>query len=124
MFGCDICQEVCPWNRRSRRRVPPDPLGLRARLAPRQEWLRPTLRWLLELDEEAFRRVSRKTALRRSKWQGLLRNALVAAGNSGDPTLAGPIECHLDSDDPVIAEHAAWALAQLTGRRAASDAKA
>jgi len=112
-FGCDVCQEVCPWNRRERREVPPDAHGLRGRLAPRAEWRRPALRWLLELDEEAWRRATRRTALRRARWRGLLRNALVAAGNSGDRELAPLVARHAASADALVAEHARWALARL-----------
>lgn len=113
VFGCDVCQEVCPWNTRSRRAVPPDRAGLRAALAPRPEWVRPALAWLLALDEEAWRAATRRGALRRAKHRGLLRNALVAAGNSGDPALVPLVEHHAASPDPGIAEHARWALARL-----------
>ena len=115
LFGCDICQEVCPWNLRERRRVPADPLGLRARLAPRSAWLRPSLVWVLGLTEEAWREVTRKTALRRTKHRGLLRNALVAAGNSGDVALAPHVRRHAEGPDPLLAEHARWALERLGG---------
>jgi epoxyqueuosine reductase len=108
-----VCQEVCPWNRRERRTLPPDPLGLRARIAPRPEWRRPALRWLLELDEAAWRSATRGTALRRARWRGLLRNALVAAGNSGDAALAPFVRRHAEGGDPLLAEHARWALARL-----------
>ena len=115
LFGCDICQEVCPWNLRERRRVPADDLGLRARLAPRSAWLRPSLVWVLGLTEEAWREVTRKTALRRTKHRGLLRNALVAAGNSGDVALAPHVRRHAEGPDPLLAEHARWALERLGG---------
>src|SRR5262249_39554382 len=85
--GCDGWQEVCPWNLRERRRIPADDHGLRARLAPREAWVAPTLAWLLALDEESWRAATRRTALRRARYRGLLRNALVAAGNSGDASL-------------------------------------
>ncbi|HXV37520.1 MAG TPA: tRNA epoxyqueuosine(34) reductase QueG [Myxococcota bacterium] len=113
VFGCDVCQEVCPWNRRGRRQIPPDPLGLRARVAPRAHWIRPSLAWILALDEESWRRATRNTALRRARFRGLIRNALIAAGNARDPELAGSISRHLESADPLLAEHARWALAQL-----------
>lgn len=113
LFGCDVCQEVCPWNLRERREVPPDPLGLRARLAPREAWVRPSLDWVLGLSEDDWRGVTRRTALRRTKHRGLLRNALVAAGNSGDATLVPLVRRHAEGDDPLLAEHARWALARL-----------
>jgi len=112
-FGCDICQEVCPWNLRERRSVPPDPLGLRARLTERGVWRRPALAWLLGLGEDAWRRATRHTALRRARYQGLMRNALVAAGNSGDRTLIPLLRERARSDDVLIAEHARWALERL-----------
>lgn len=114
VFGCDVCQTVCPWNRRRPRETPADPLGLRARLAPRAAWREPTLRWLLELDEETFREHARKTAIKRTGYVGLLRNTLVAAGNSGDPSLRDAVARHVANEDPVVAEHARWALDRLT----------
>ncbi len=112
VFGCDLCQEVCPWNRRRGR--PAEPVaGLGEGFAPRDAWRAPTLRWLLGLDESAWRAATRHSALRRAKHRGLLRNALVAAGNSGDRSLIAAVEPHAGSEDPVIAEHAGWALSRL-----------
>lgn len=119
VFGCDVCQEVCPWNTRERREVPPDTSGLRARLAPRQAWREPSLAWLLGLDEDAWRAATRRTALRRTKHRFLLRNALVAAGNAADASLVPLVARHAASDDPLVAEHARWALARL--RASAED---
>ncbi|MBW2313270.1 MAG: tRNA epoxyqueuosine(34) reductase QueG [Deltaproteobacteria bacterium] len=113
VFGCDVCQEVCPWNTRTRRRVPADSGGLRARLAPRAAWRAPSLEWLLSLGEEAWRAAAADTALRRTKRRGLLRNALVAAGNSGDRSLGPAVRRHAEGDDPLLAEHARWALRRL-----------
>jgi epoxyqueuosine reductase len=116
VFGCDICQQVCPWNTRRGRPELADPLGLRERLAPRELWQGATLRWLLGLDERAWQQATRHSAIRRAKHRGLLRNALIAAGNSNDPTLAEAIRPHTTAADPLIAEHATWALAHLRGR--------
>jgi epoxyqueuosine reductase len=115
-FGCDVCQEVCPWNLRERREVPPDPLGLRARLTPRPEWRRPSLAWVLGLSEDDWRSATRRTALRRTRYRGLLRNALVAAGNAGAPDLAPLVRRHAEGDDPLLAEQARWALARMGER--------
>jgi len=125
VYGCDVCQEVCPWNTRERRSVPEDASGLRARLTPRPEWVRPALAWLLDLREEAWRVSTRRTALRRAKYRGLMRNALVAAGNSGDASLVAHVRPHAESDDALLAEHARWALARLAhvrGRASAASA--
>ncbi|RIL05885.1 MAG: tRNA epoxyqueuosine(34) reductase QueG [Proteobacteria bacterium] len=113
VFGCDVCQDVCPWNRRTRRTIPPDRGGLRAALAAPPAWVRPALAWLLSLDEDAWRAATRRTALRRAKHRFLLRNALVAAGNSGDRSLVPAIERHLHGPDALLAEHARWALERL-----------
>jgi epoxyqueuosine reductase len=113
VFGCDLCQEVCPWNLRERRSLPPDVQGLRERIRPRPEWLRPAIAWLLELDEARWREATRHTALKRARYQGLLRNALVAAGNSGDAAFAPLLRRHVEGADPLLAEHACWALERL-----------
>ncbi len=113
VFGCDLCQEVCPWNRRPTQDVPTDAHGLRARIWPRAEWRAPALRWLLELTPDAWRAATRDTALRRSKYRGLMRNALIAAGNSGDCELLPWIERHRASDDAMLVEHAQWALDRI-----------
>ena len=114
-FGCDLCQEVCPWNTRPRRAIPADPHGLRARIATRPEWKRPALEWVLSLDLEAWRAATRRTALKRAKHRGLLRNALVVAGNSGEAGLLPLVEAHAESDDALVAEHARWAAQRLRG---------
>ena len=113
-FGCDLCQEVCPWNQRERRVVPPDVEGLRERIRPRDAWVRPSIAWVLDLDEEQWRVAARKTALKRTRYRGLIRNALVAAGNSGDAALVPHVRRHAEGEDAFLAEHARWALDRLT----------
>jgi epoxyqueuosine reductase len=113
VFGCDVCQNVCPWNR-SRPRAPlADPLGLRSRLTSRQEWLAPTLEWILSLSPEAFGEATRKSALRRAGHRGLMRNALVAAGNARSVELRSLVMAFVEGDDELLREHAHWALAQI-----------
>lgn len=112
LFGCDICQEVCPWNRTAGPALA-DPLGLRERLRAREEWRAPTLRWVLDLGPEAWQGVTRRSALRRARHRGLLRNALVAAGNSGDRQLVPLIRKHAEGSDALLREHARWALERL-----------
>ena len=76
VFGCDICQDVCPWNRRA-------PLSTDADLAVRTELVNPALAWLAELDAETFRSWFRQSPVQRAKLSGLLRNVAIAMGNSG-----------------------------------------
>lgn len=125
VFGCDVCQTICPWNRSRPRRPLADPLGLRARLEAREAWQAPSLAWILALDEAEFLAATRGTALRRTRHRGLLRNALVAAGNAGDPSLRASVAKHAESDDELLREHARWALAridaQIDARGAARD---
>jgi epoxyqueuosine reductase len=107
IFGCDICQEVCPWNHKSAR--PPE--------ADRLEW-REDLRGLdpyemARIDEESFRRRYSGTSLMRAKWQGIRRNACVVLGNSGDEAAIPTLERASRDDDPVVRSHARWALGRL-----------
>lgn len=114
VFGCDVCQEVCPWNQRRRAPVLADPLGLRERVsATRREWETGSLAWLLSLTPDDFAAATRHSAVRRTRWRGLVRNALVAAGNSGDRELAPLVEAHARGGDALLAEHAHFALARL-----------
>jgi epoxyqueuosine reductase len=106
VFGCDICQDVCPWNRRRRHR------GGEAFL-PREGLVAPSLEELAGLDEAAFRERFRKSPLKRAKRRGLLRNVAVALGNAGDPSRRAILLALAEDEDPVVREHAGWALRQL-----------
>jgi epoxyqueuosine reductase len=113
MFGCDVCQRVCPWN--ARFAAPPAPAAWPHR--PDLENL--TARDLLEAEAPALRAWMRGSPLERPHRGGLLRNAAVVAGNSGDRSLAAPLARRLASDpDPSVRAHAAWALGRLGGREA------
>jgi len=119
VFGCDICQDVCPWNRAA----PGTNIAafLPRKVEAKNSLFAPSLEWLASLCEEEFREVFRSSAVKRTKWRGLVRNACVALGNSGVrpgsaaySQIIGLLDRLADSDDRVIAEHARWALAQLT----------
>lgn len=103
-FGCDICQDVCPWNRRSPRTNEPG-------FQPRE--FAPPLDRLAALTEAEFRALFRDTPINRAKYRGFLRNVAVAMGNSGQPRFREPLERLASSSDQIIAEHASWALRQL-----------
>lgn len=113
VFGCDLCQTVCPWNRKRPRSPMADPLGLRSRLAKRPEWIAPTLEWIFSLDEKTFASATRQSALRRPGRRGLIRNALIAAGNAGDARLRSVVEGYARGEDAMLREHAQWALARI-----------
>jgi epoxyqueuosine reductase len=98
IFGCDICQEVCPWNAPG---VPYDELF-------------PWLPGLMELDDSGFARRYGKSAIRRTKRRGLLRNAAVALGNSRDPEAILTLKLGLSGDpEPLVRGHCAWALGEI-----------
>jgi epoxyqueuosine reductase len=107
IFGCDACQSVCPWVKRyARPRESPF-------LAFNQDQVIPELIPLMGLDDHAFRARFRKTPVARTKRRGLLRNVAVALGNWGDPAARPCLERALHDPEPLIAEHARWALQRL-----------
>jgi epoxyqueuosine reductase len=106
VFGCDICQDVCPWNRRRRHRGGPA-------FAPRPGALAPDLAELAALDDAGFRERFRKSPVKRAKRRGLLRSVAVALGNTGDAACRPVLEGLADDEDPVIRAHAEWALRRL-----------
>ena len=119
VFGCDICQDVCPWNRRA-------PLTATASFTPRRfaqnSLFSPDLEWLISLSQEEFSKAFRGSPVKRTKWRGLVRNACIALGNSrlqsADPRyreISAKLSQLAVSDDAIIAEHAQWALGKLSG---------
>jgi len=106
VFGCDICQDVCPWNRKA-------PASELPEFQPRAELLNPALEWLATISDEDFRVQFRGSAIRRAKRSGLRRNAVVAMGNSGDPGFIPMLENMAGDADEVVAGHARWALGKL-----------
>jgi epoxyqueuosine reductase len=106
VFGCDICQEVCPWNVKASTPVS----GV-----SRAELINPALEWLASLTPEEFNHQFRGSPIKRTKRSGLLRNVAIAMGNSGQQKFLSQLEkwASADAEDPVLAEAAAWAIARL-----------
>jgi epoxyqueuosine reductase len=103
VFGCDICQDVCPWNGRSP--VTADPAYEPAHFAP-------PLEELAAIGEAEFRSMFQGSPISRARYQGFLRNVAVAMGNAGEPRFRPALEKLAASEDPLVAEHARWALSK------------
>ena len=106
VFGCDICQDVCPVNWKAAPALEPA-------FRKRHDFDAPTLLPLLELDDEAFRERFRGSPIKRAKRVGLQRNVCVALGNIGDPVAVPALAKVLESDESLLREHAAWALGKI-----------
>ena len=111
VFGCDICQDVCPWNRK--RLVSGGPS-----FEPRPGNLAPSFEELAHLSPEEFQQRFRKNPIKRSKRRGLLRNVAVAIGNAGSIEHGVLLEELMTDEDPIVREHAAWGLRRLERRLA------
>lgn len=112
VYGCDVCLEVCPWNRFAQ-------AGRRTLLVAREDLAGLKLADLLALTPERFAQVFRRTAVKRLKLTGLLRNACVVAGNSGDRAFLPALVALAEHDSALVRAHAVWAVRQVAGERAA-----
>jgi len=106
VFGCDICQDVCPWNRKA-------PATSEPQFQPRPELVNPALDWLATISAEEFREAFRGSPVRRAKRSGLRRNAVIAMGNSGEREFLPLLNELAADEDKVVAESAAWAGKKL-----------
>jgi len=113
VYGCDTCLEVCPWNRFAQ-------AGRSVLLVARHELAALGLAELLELTPERFAQVFRRTPIKRVKLAGLLRNACIAAGNSGERTHLPQLVRLARHESPLVRAHAVWAVRRLAGAEAES----
>lgn len=104
VMGCDVCQEVCPWNR----------FAVAGSVFPKFIESTQPLEDLGRLDESTFKRRFGNTPLSRAKRRGVVRNALLAMGNSRDPRFRPVLERYAKDPDPVLAEQAGWSLSRLS----------
>jgi epoxyqueuosine reductase len=106
VFGCDICQDVCPWNRKAPFSADPD-------LQPRAELVNPALQWLASLDEQSWEQQFNGSPVRRAGFQGLRRNVAIAMGNSAQRSFAPILEKWSSAADHGLRTAARWALEKL-----------
>jgi epoxyqueuosine reductase len=109
IYGCDDCLQVCPWNRFARE-------GQMMKAQVRLDLTQPDLLELLALDEAGFKRRFAGTPMLRTKRRGLLRNVCVALGNIGDEKALPALQKAVTDPEPLIAEHATWAIEQIRSR--------
>lgn len=113
IYGCDVCLEVCPWNRFAQE-------GRRLLLATRYELAELGLSEILALTPARFAEAFRRTAVKRLRLTGLLRNACIVAGNSGDAALLPVLVKLAGHESPLVRAHAVWAVRRLAGEKASN----
>jgi epoxyqueuosine reductase len=106
VFGCDICQDVCPWNRKA-------PVAEKEGMVARRELVNPALEWLGGMDAGEFKRWFKGSPLERTRRKRLLRNVAIAMGNSGEEQFRPRLEEWRVGEDEVLAEAARWALERM-----------
>jgi epoxyqueuosine reductase len=114
VFGCDICQDVCPWNRKAPHSATPE-------FAAREGLVNPALEWLAEMSAEEFRERFRGSPIRRAKYAGLRRNVAIAIGNSGRVGFVPVLEQLTSDSEAAVRESATWAKERLESGRKNSD---
>jgi epoxyqueuosine reductase len=112
LFGCDVCQDVCPYVRRFSR-----PTRFAAFYPHDVDRAAPPLMEMLSLNRPAFNARFKGTPLLRAKRRGVLRNACIAAGNWGSPQALPLLEQLLHDEEPLLHEHAAWAIARIAAKQ-------
>jgi epoxyqueuosine reductase len=110
IFGCDICQTACPWNKFA---APEGDASFR----PNSESPFPDLVHTLALTPESFNRQFKRSPIQRTKRRGLLRNAAVALGNFGDERALPALEKAGNDPEPIVQEHTKWAITQIANRK-------
>jgi len=106
VFGCDICQDVCPWNRQA-------PIAIRPGRLARAELINPALERLAAMDAKEFKRWFKGSPVERTRRKRLLRNVAIAMGNSGERRFLAQLEEWHSGEDSVLAETAAWAISRI-----------
>jgi len=119
IFGCDICQDVCPWNHKA-------PIGADPDLAAREELVNPALDWLASMDEKDFEQAFNGSPVRRARYAGLRRNIAIAIGNAiaadgGQVRLIERLRTWATAADEGLSPAAAWALEKLEGRGSTAE---
>ena len=106
VFGCDICQDVCPWNRRA-------PVSANEGMLARPQMVNPALDWLAGMDAAEFKRWFAGSPVERTRRKRLQRNVAIAMGNSGERRFAAQLDAWSKAEDPVLAEAAKWAAMRI-----------
>jgi epoxyqueuosine reductase len=109
VFGCDICQDVCPWNRRA-------PIAVKEGMLARKELVNPALDWLAGMDAAKFKEWFKGSPLERTRRKRLHRNVAIAMGNSGEKRFLPQLEEWSRGEDEVLAESAQWAMRRIVDR--------